>query len=330
MLEVVLLATALHAGRLRPPLPRGVRCRAPLAVAEDTPAGLSDEPQTVDIYGRVLACDTDPEDADCVPSEPVVKVYSVHSSQNPMMPWSNKAQEESTGSGFSIRHDGRLCVLTNAHVVADATYVEVRKAGDARKYVATRVKLSHECDLATLSVEDDRFWEGVEPLSFGSMPSLQDEVAVVGYPEGGEGVSITQGVVSRIEIQRYVHSGTSLLAIQIDAAINPGNSGGPAIDASGDVIGVAFQNQQESQNIGYVIPVPTIHHFLEDSKPGLPQECAGFCSLGIFWQVSQSLPRLLTRPLARLGLTARSSSPGRRLRTHSFTSSSEWASGLAC
>jgi len=181
-----------------------------------------------------------------------------------------------------------LCVLTNAHVVADATYVEVRKAGDARKYVATRVKLSHECDLATLSVEDERFWEGVEPLSFGSMPSLQDEVAVVGYPEGGEGVSITQGVVSRIEIQRYVHSGTSLLAIQIDAAINPGNSGGPAIDASGDVIGVAFQNQQESQNIGYVIPVPTIHHFLEDSKPGLPQECAGFCSLGIFWQALEN------------------------------------------
>ena len=81
--------------------------------------------------------------------------------------------------------------------------------------------------LATLAIDDGRFWEGVVPLSFGSMPSLQDEVAVVGYPEGGEGVSITQGVVSRIKIQRYVHSGTSLLAIQIDAAINPGNSGGP-------------------------------------------------------------------------------------------------------
>ena len=56
------------------------------------------------------------------------------------------------------------------------------------------------------------------------------------------------------------------------------------------MIGVAFQNQQESQNIGYVIPVPTIHHFLEDSKPDRPNECAGFCSLGVFWQVSQTSP----------------------------------------
>lgn len=214
------------------------------------------------------------------------------------MPWTNKAQEEATGSGFSIRHDGALCIVTNAHVVADATYVEVRKAGDACKYVATRLKVAHECDLATLHVEDERFWQGVTPLSFGAMPSLQDEVAVVGYPEGGEGVSITQGVVSRIEIQRYAHSGTSLLAVQIDAAINPGNSGGPALDAAGDVVGVAFQLQQESQNIGYVIPVPTIHHFLADALPDDPSRCAGFCSLGVFWQ---ALENRQLRAMHRLG-----------------------------
>lgn len=153
-------------------------------------------------------------------------------------------------------------------------------------------------------------------MSFGAMPALQDEVSVVGYPEGGahkpqqsvrrlvppsphpprsriaprppsptgEGISITMGVVSRIEIQRYVHSGSSLLAVQIDAAINPGNSGGPAVDESGDVIGVAFQNQQDSQNIGYVIPVPTIQHFLADTAPDNQSGTSGFCSLGIFWQ----------------------------------------------
>ena len=52
-----------------------------------------------------------------------------YSSQHPAMPWTNKAQEEATGSGFSIRHDGAMCIVTNAHVVADATYVEVRKGG---------------------------------------------------------------------------------------------------------------------------------------------------------------------------------------------------------
>ena len=206
--------------------------------------------ETIDVYGRLSSGFGD------VTSEPVVKVYTAYSSQHPAMPWTNKAQEEATGSGFSIRHDGAMCIVTNAHVVADATYVEVRKAGDARKYVARRLKVAHECDLATLEVEDAGFWEGVTPLKLGAMPSLQDEVAVVGYPEGGEGVSITQGVVSRIEIQRYAHSGQSLLAVQIDAAINPGNSGGPALNANGEVVGVAFQLQQESQHIGHVVPNP--------------------------------------------------------------------------
>jgi len=232
-----------------------------------------------DIYGR-----ENTEDTETMSAEPVVKVYSVHCSTNVQMPWANKPQEESTGSGFSIAHDGRLCILTNAHVVADATYIEVRKAGDAQKYVAEVARVSHECDLATLHVADAAFWAGVEPLDFGRMPSLQDEVSVVGYPEGGEGVSITQGVVSRIEIQRYAHSGAYLLAIQIDAAINPGNSGGPALDADGRVIGVAFQNQHDSQNIGYVIPVPTIHHYLKDARLDDPKKTRGFPSLGIYWQ----------------------------------------------
>lgn len=107
-------------------------------------------------------------------------------------------------------------------------------------------------------------------------------------PSAGEGISITAGVVSRIEIQRYVHSGASLLAVQIDAAINPGNSGGPALDTAGRVIGVAFQNQQESQSIGYVIPVPTISHFLVDTSPDNPAATRGFCSLGIFWQAMEN------------------------------------------
>ena len=232
-------------------------------------------------------------------SEPVVKVYTVHSAVSPCMPWTAKPQEESTGSGFTMSHKGEPCILTNAHVVADATYVEVRKAGDARKYVATRRKVSHECDLATLTVEDPAFWSNTTPLALGGVPCLQDEVSVVGYPEGGEGVSVTVGVVSRIEIQRYAHSGASLLAIQIDAAINPGNSGGPVLDEAGDVIGVAFQNQQESQNIGYVIPTPTITHFLEDDAAGSDgSRCAGFCSLGLFWQ---ALENEQLRGLAGLG-----------------------------
>jgi len=303
-----------HAGVLRPipSLPRARRA-----------VGQLDPDAPLDIFGRaaVVGGSDGADESAVLPgsqsTEAVVKVYAVHSSVSPQLPWTVGSQEESTGSGFAIEHGGRRCIMTNAHVVADSTFVEVRKSGDARKYAATRIKVSHECDLATLAVDDDRFWTGVTPLTFGSVPSLQDEVSVVGYPEGGEGVSVTVGVVSRIEIQRYAHSGANLLAIQIDAAINPGNSGGPALDDNGAVIGVAFQNQQDSQNIGYMIPVPTISHFLDDTVPAdaadavaaaaapagangslmtppvsssmTPTErCEGFCSLGIYWQALEN------------------------------------------
>ena len=55
----------------------------------------------------------------------------------------------------------------------------------------------------------------------------QDAVAVIGYPIGGDTISVTSGVVSRIEVTAYVHGSTELLAVQIDAAINSGNSGTP-------------------------------------------------------------------------------------------------------
>ena len=61
---------------------------------------------------------------------------------------------------------------------------------------------------------------------------LQDAVAVVGYPIGGETISVTTGVVSRIEVTSYSHGATELLGIQIDAAINPGNSGASRPDVS--------------------------------------------------------------------------------------------------
>lgn len=66
-----------------------------------------------------------------------------------------------------------------------------------------------------LTVNDDEFWEGVSPLEFGDLPALQDAVTVVGYPIGGYTISVTSGVVSRIEILSYVHVSTELLGLQV-------------------------------------------------------------------------------------------------------------------
>jgi len=192
-------------------------------------------------------------------------------------------QGSSFSSGFVISGNR---ILTNAHGVAWHNVVRVRKHGDSRKYVATVEHVAHECDLAILKVEDSQFWSGLEALSLGTLPELQDKIKVVGYPQGGDRISITQGIVSRVEMGSYSHSGEYLLMIQIDAAINSGNSGGPALDSEGRVAGVAFQALDEAENIGYIIPVPIIDHFLTDIK--LHGNYTGFCRLGVSWQTTEN------------------------------------------
>ncbi|XP_050207732.1 protease Do-like 10, mitochondrial isoform X2 [Mercurialis annua] len=213
----------------------------------------------------------------------VVKIFTVSSSPNYFLPWQNKPQRETMGSGFVI--SGKK-ILTNAHVVADHTFVLVRRHGSPTKYRAEVQAVGHECDLAILVVESEEFWEGMNCLELGDIPFLQEAVAVVGYPQGGDNISVTKGVVSRVELTQYIHGATQLMAIQIDAAINPGNSGGPAIMGN-KVAGVAFQNLSGAENIGYIIPVSVIKHFIEGVQE--KGKYVGFCLLGLSVQPTENI-----------------------------------------
>ena len=93
--------------------------------------------------------------------------------------------------------------------------VKVKRRGSDTKYVAKVLAIGHECDVALLSVEDDSFWEGISPIKLGGLPRLQEMVTVVGYPVGGDTMSVTSGVVSRIEVTSYVHGMSELLGIQV-------------------------------------------------------------------------------------------------------------------
>ncbi|CAN6360081.1 unnamed protein product [Urochloa humidicola] len=236
-----------------------------------------------DETGVLVRHDTDAYAAVELALDSVVKVFTVSSSPNYFLPWQNKAQRESMGSGFVI--PGRR-IVTNAHVVADHTFVLVRKHGSPTKYKAEVQAVGHECDLALLTVESEEFWDGVNSLELGDIPFLQEAVAVVGYPQGGDNISVTKGVVSRVEPTQYAHGATQLMAIQIDAAINPGNSGGPAI--MGDkVAGVAFQNLSGAENIGYIIPVPVIKRFISGVEES--GKYSGFCTLGVSCQATENI-----------------------------------------
>ena len=207
----------------------------------------------------------------------VVKIYTVHSMPDYYMPWGSYANYSSTGSGAVIKEKR---ILTNAHVVHDQAMIQVRRNGDSRRYRARVLFVSHAADLAVLTVDDADFFEGIEPLELGVLPEKQSEVGVYGFPVGGDMLSITEGIVSRVEHQSYSHSDCALLAIQIDAAINPGNSGGPAI-AEGQVVGVAMQGLNGADDVGYIIPPSVIQQFLTDIEDG---SYAGTPVLGISYQ----------------------------------------------
>ncbi len=192
------------------------------------------------------------------------------------LPWKMKEPETAVGSG-SIIHD--RMILTNAHVVSDATYILVKKEIDPEMYEAEILYIAHDCDLALLRVNDRRFYDNTETLELGGVPELRSKVTTYGYPMGGSRISITEGITSRIEIGEYSHMGSvSFLMIQTDAAINPGNSGGPVMQ-NNRIVGVAFQASANSDNIGYMIPVPIIRHFLKDIGDG---RYDGFPMLGVF------------------------------------------------
>jgi S1-C subfamily serine protease len=200
-------------------------------------------------------------------ADSLVRIQATSQEPNYRAPWSGGEVTSGVGAGFIVSENR---VMTNAHVVSNARFLTVSKEGDPKPYPARVVHIAHDCDLALLTVDSPDFFKNTASLEFGGIPAIESTVSVYGYPIGGDRLSVTRGVVSRIDFQTYTHSGVdSHLTIQIDAAINPGNSGGPVLQ-DGKVVGVAFQGYSGdvAQNVGYMIPTPVIRRFLKDVEDG--------------------------------------------------------------
>ena len=242
------------------------------------------------LAGRTWAADADPAGTSTstpVAAEPtpngdavansVVKVFATVRYPDPYKPWTKQAPADVTGSGVVIKHKR---ILTNAHLVLYASQVQVQAYQSGNLLPATVEFVAPGIDLAVLKLEDDAFFDSHPPLEWGAAtPQIQDAVMVYGYPLGGANLSITKGIVSRIEFASYNFPMWGL-RIQIDAAINPGNSGGPAV-VGGKMIGLAYSRLGGgSQNIGYILPCEEIDYFLKglaqghyDGKPCMFDEC---------------------------------------------------------
>jgi len=144
----------------------------------------------------------------------VIKIYTTQAAPDYFTPWRLLTPRQSSGSGSVIKGNQ---ILTNAHVIANASYVQAQKHNDPRRYLARVVFVSHDADLALITVDEPGFFDDLEPLALGKLPEPQREVSVYGYPMGGKSLSITKGILSRVEQQIYAHAGAYLLAGQIDA-----------------------------------------------------------------------------------------------------------------
>ena len=278
----------------------GRACRAS-TVAQDVSASPPSGPAPAPAESEVLSTSR---------LSAVVKLHVTSMSPDWRNPWQTKTASRSTGSGALISKHPRLgedgreetvnVILTAAHVVADSTYLQVQKGQSPDKYSCATSAVLHESDIALVEVVGEMFSD-IEPLRVAAadvLPALRSRVWVLGFPVGGDEISITEGVVSRVEVQSYSHSYSPALAVTVDAAVNSGNSGGPAVDATtGEIIGIAFQGYAGSdvENQGHLVPTPLIHHFLDGLERGEPT----LPTLGICMQRLQS-PALR----AKLGMDA--------------------------
>ncbi len=214
-------------------------------------------------------------------SKAVVKLFVTRQPWNMNQPWSKNPVGSTVCSGFLITEG----ILTNAHCVTDATYIQMEIPGVAEKQEVRIMDLNHQVDLALLQPVIDGLLDDITPIEFGDLPVLREKVVTIGYPVGGRQVSYTEGVVSRIDMMNYAHSKLSNLMVQTDAAINSGNSGGPVFsDESGICLGVATQ-VGSGNSLGYFIPVPVVKHFLKDLEDGVVN---GIPKVGVFVQTLEN------------------------------------------
>ncbi|MCQ2380668.1 MAG: S1C family serine protease, partial [Victivallaceae bacterium] len=201
--------------------------------------------------------------AEVNPLNAVVRVDAMGNIPSFLVPWQSSA---TSWSGSAVVIEGRR-ILTNAHNVAWATFITLTKQNDDTPYEAKVQHVSHDNDLALLTAEDERFFDDIVPMALGPTPPPQSSVLVAGYPVGGTSMSLTRGIVSRIEMTFYKQSSKLQLGTQLDAAINSGNSGGPVL-FDGKVVGIAFQglNSSKADGIGYMIPYEVIDQFFKDIK----------------------------------------------------------------
>ena len=192
--------------------------------------------------------------------------------------WFGQSQEyevQGAASGFIIaQNDDELLIATNNHVVEDSTEVTVEFSAEAEDpddlFVPAKVKgTDPRTDLAVIAVDLDDIPEDVlkqlKIAVLGSSDNLKvGQTAITIGNTLGDGISVTSGIVSALDVEIQVEDGSVFTEFQTDGAANQGQSGGMIVNSKGEVIGIFNAGYLDGDNVGYGIPISTAIPVLQD------------------------------------------------------------------
>ncbi|MSR29230.1 MAG: serine protease [Phycisphaerales bacterium] len=216
------------------------------------------------LLAAIIAQGTAP-DADLRKS--VVNISVKQELRSPTTPWKRESPQGIGGSGVVIA-PGRI--LTNAHVVTEASEIMIETPQTPLPIQAQLLGIDPTRDLALLGTDDADFIAKHPAVGLlEGLPKDGSRVTVMGFPMGGDAMSTTSGVISRTEWAPVGNRGENGMRIQVDAAVNSGNSGGPAF-GEGKIVGLAFSglDQAHADNISYLIATEEIQRFLDQVAVG--------------------------------------------------------------
>ena len=193
----------------------------------------------------------------------VNSVVSINCSAASTNIFGQQTESASSGSGFIYTADGYI--VTNQHVVANASSINVTLYnGDT--YPATLVGSDSDYDVAVLKIDA----KDLPAVTLGSSTDVNvgDTVMAIGNPLGELTFSMSQGIVSCVNRAINVE-GTPFNMIQVDASINPGNSGGPLMNLYGEVVGIVSAKYSSYANttvegLGFAIPINDVQSIIKD------------------------------------------------------------------
>ncbi len=196
-------------------------------------------------------------------SPAIVTITESGASGNPNDPF---GQIPTTGIGSGVIFDSNGWIITNKHVVAASTQLEVALQ-DGRQFSGTIYGIDTLTDLAIVKVEATGL--PTAPIGNSSTAKVGQLAIAIGSPLGTYTNSVTAGIISAFGRTIQVQDGTQINnLIQTDAAINPGNSGGALLDAHGDVVGINTAVAQTAEGIGFAIPINIAKPIMEQALAG--------------------------------------------------------------